>query len=194
MAYTKHTWKERLGTGLNKFKDTITGTIMALVNQPDSVTQEGTPLRADWLNEMEQGIFDAHVTADAALPKTDKAADSAKLDGFEQSFDSVNGTIVRRSATNGSIQVGTIYENGTSLPLKYLGIEGKATDSEKLNGVVENGVAHTIVKRDSAGRAAMGEPTAGSHVATKNYVDNRIIYGTGAPPSTGTPGSIYIQY
>ncbi len=81
MAYNKHTWVKRLGTGLNKFKDTITGQVMALVNQPDYVSQEGTPLRADWLNEMEEGIEAAHADINDLETGVKKAGDAAKFGG-----------------------------------------------------------------------------------------------------------------
>ncbi len=81
MAYNKHTWTKRLGTGLNKFKDTITGQVMALVNQPDSVTQAGTPLREDWLNEMETGIEQAHDGVADLISGDETAGNAAKLGG-----------------------------------------------------------------------------------------------------------------
>lgn len=113
MAYTKHTWRQRLGTGLNKFKDTITNTVFALVNQPDNLTQAGTPLRADWLNEMETGIFNAHVMADAALPAasytaadvldklktvdgTGSGLDADTVQGYKPTSGATPNTIVQR--------------------------------------------------------------------------------------------------
>lgn len=71
MAYTKTNWLARTGTGLNKYKDTNDNNrILALVHSPDSITQQGTPLSAENLNKMEQGIYDAHVTADGAVQKS----------------------------------------------------------------------------------------------------------------------------
>lgn len=55
MAYTPHTWQDRLGVGLNKFTDQD-GNTYEFTPTPDSVTQVGTPFSADWMNELEQGV------------------------------------------------------------------------------------------------------------------------------------------
>ena len=58
MAFTKKTWVARQGTGLNKFS--INGaTPVTVVNQPDSVTEQGDALSATNLNNLEQRIYDA---------------------------------------------------------------------------------------------------------------------------------------
>lgn len=55
MAYNRRTWLARLGTGLNKFS--IDGaTAVTIVNQPDSVTQQGDALSATNLNDLESRI------------------------------------------------------------------------------------------------------------------------------------------
>lgn len=61
MAYKKHEWKARLGTGLNKFRDQD-GKLYEFTSAPDSVSQPGTPFSADWMNEMEEGIAAAGIT------------------------------------------------------------------------------------------------------------------------------------
>ena len=61
MAYKKHEWKARTGTGLNKFRDQ-NGNIYEFEAAPDEVTQPGTPFSADWMNEMEEGIAAAGIT------------------------------------------------------------------------------------------------------------------------------------
>lgn len=61
MAYKKHEWKARQGTGLNKFRDQD-GKLYEFTSAPDSVTQPGTPFSADWMNEMEDGIAAAGIT------------------------------------------------------------------------------------------------------------------------------------
>lgn len=69
MAYTKHTWQARQGTDLSKFTDTISGETLNLVSAAN-ITQAGTPISADWLNEMEQGIYDGNALIFAAAPTT----------------------------------------------------------------------------------------------------------------------------
>lgn len=61
MAYKKHEWQARQGTGLNKFRDQ-NGNIYEFETAPDEVTQPGTPFSADWMNEMEDGIAAAGIT------------------------------------------------------------------------------------------------------------------------------------
>lgn len=203
MAYTKHTWKERLGTKLNRFKDLLTGNHVELINDPESVIQQGTPLRADWLNEMEQGIFDAHTigeaardTADGLADGTIQAGDAAKLGGVAHRISNdILGTVVRRHYADNSIHVGRVHEDGTALSLKYLGISAQAADSEKLAGYTPAlyATANTIVRRTSAGNIlAEAFSEGGTYLMYKYAPITR--YGTSAPPSTGTPGSIYIQY
>lgn len=60
MAYTKHTWLARLGTGLNKYRNAGTVQNLILTQTPDSLEQEGTPFSAGWMNEMEDGIEKAY--------------------------------------------------------------------------------------------------------------------------------------
>ncbi len=55
MAYTPNVWIDRQGTGLNKFKDQNDNTYF-FTAVPDTVLQAGTPISAEWLNHMEQGI------------------------------------------------------------------------------------------------------------------------------------------
>lgn len=58
MAFNKRTWKGRQGTGLNKFS--INGaTPVPVINQPDSVTEQGDALSAGNLNDLEDRIYDA---------------------------------------------------------------------------------------------------------------------------------------
>lgn len=58
MAYSKKTWKGRLGTGLNKY---VIGTIdtngkQTITSSPDTITQEGDALSATNLNDLESRI------------------------------------------------------------------------------------------------------------------------------------------
>ena len=55
MAFQKKTWLARLGQGLNKFIFNG-GSKVTLDSSPDLVTQEGTPLSAENMNDLEQRI------------------------------------------------------------------------------------------------------------------------------------------
>jgi len=61
MAYTKTDWKSRKGKGLNKFtKSGETAGTVYLDNTPDSVTEPGTSFTTEVMNNIENGIVDAH--------------------------------------------------------------------------------------------------------------------------------------
>ena len=66
MPYTQHQWLARLGTGLSKMTDLITGQLFNFQSTPDTISQEGTPISPEWLNEMEQGIYDANALVSTA--------------------------------------------------------------------------------------------------------------------------------
>ncbi|MBD0381278.1 hypothetical protein [Paenibacillus sedimenti] len=71
MAYTRTNWVDRLVQFANRFlKSNETSTSVTLTADPGTVTQAGTPLSAANFNKMEQGIYDAHVTADGALQRS----------------------------------------------------------------------------------------------------------------------------
>ena len=64
--YTKTSWVARVGTALNRFlKSNESSGSVELTNDPTGVTTEGTPFTVANMNKIEQGIYDAHVTADA---------------------------------------------------------------------------------------------------------------------------------
>jgi len=70
VAYTKTNWLDRIVQFANRYtKSGETSTEVTLVQSPGTVTQAGTAVNAAALNKMEKGIEDAHITADAALPK-----------------------------------------------------------------------------------------------------------------------------
>lgn len=73
MAYAKNTWLPRIGQGLNKFLDSISGKTLELTNTPDSVSQEGTPFSAAWMNNIEDGIAALHEIPFSALPASGTA-------------------------------------------------------------------------------------------------------------------------
>ncbi|MHB1152103.1 MAG: hypothetical protein ACYCWE_09600 [Eubacteriales bacterium] len=56
--YIKHTWLQRLGVKLNRFKDQ-NNVQYEFTADPESVSQAGTPFSAAWMNEIEDGIYNA---------------------------------------------------------------------------------------------------------------------------------------
>lgn len=66
MAYQAKTWKNRAGTGLNKYKDSVSGNTLELTNTPDSVTEAGDAFSAANMNDLESRIANgfADITPD----------------------------------------------------------------------------------------------------------------------------------
>ena len=58
--YKKTIWLPRLGTGLNKFRNSGTLQNMILTPEPDNIEQEGTPFSAELMNNLEDGVEQAH--------------------------------------------------------------------------------------------------------------------------------------
>ena len=57
MSYIPTIWLPREGTNLNKFtKSGETASSVILTNAPDAITQAGTPITADAMNNIEAGI------------------------------------------------------------------------------------------------------------------------------------------
>lgn len=113
MPYTKTNWVDRLVEFANRFtKSNETATSVTLTADPGVVTEAGTPLSAANLNKIEQGIADAHTTAEAALPASaytaaDVLAKLLTVDGVGSglSADDLRGVIPDSNATNNTIVV-----------------------------------------------------------------------------------------
>ena len=63
MAYQAKTWKNRAGTGLNKYKDSVSGDTLELINTPDSVTEAGDAFSAANMNDLESRIANGFADA-----------------------------------------------------------------------------------------------------------------------------------
>ena len=61
MAYQKTDWQPRKGVNLNRFnKSEETAEYVILTNEPDEVTEPGTLFSSENMNNIEEGIFEAH--------------------------------------------------------------------------------------------------------------------------------------
>lgn len=58
MSYSKQVWVARVGNGLNRFRDTVSGNYLELVNVPSMLVTEGTPFSAERMNHIEEGLYD----------------------------------------------------------------------------------------------------------------------------------------
>jgi hypothetical protein len=68
MAYIPTTWLDRAVEFATRFiKSSETSSSVTLTQDPGTIYEAGTLASASLMNKMEQGIYDAHVTADSAL-------------------------------------------------------------------------------------------------------------------------------
>lgn len=127
MAFIKKTWLARLGTGLNKF--TVNGgNKVTLDSAPDSITQEGTPLSAQNMNDLEGRIETAFTGVDTALTGIDTdltnlAGNFAQIEttpsthnysvGDMLVFNGILYKVITAIATNDALVVGSNIEAQT---------------------------------------------------------------------------------
>lgn len=65
MAYAPHTWVARIGTKLNRYlKQNEDTSYVELVNSPTAITEAGTEFSVDWMNELENGLWEASAVAE----------------------------------------------------------------------------------------------------------------------------------
>ena len=68
--YNKQTWSDRNGTGLNRFTYTMDDTYITLTQAPISLTNTGTAVSADRMNNLENGLAAASWSFGTADPST----------------------------------------------------------------------------------------------------------------------------
>ena len=89
MAYQKNVWQDRVGVGLNRFVDQ-NGNEYEFTPAPVSVTSEGTPFSAAWMNHIEEGIE----TASDALEYYHSYMHLNNMDLLEFAAEAQNGLTV----------------------------------------------------------------------------------------------------
>lgn len=65
MAFSKKTWKDRQGTGLDKF--TINGETVTLTSQPWGIEEQGDKANATTFNDLETRIYNAFNNTDTLI-------------------------------------------------------------------------------------------------------------------------------
>lgn len=121
MAFIKKTWLARLGTGLNKFTVNNSASKISLDSAPDSITQEGTPLSAQNMNDLEGRIETAFTGVDTDL--THLAGNFAQIEttpsthnysvGDMLVFNGILYKVTTAIATNDALVVGSNIEAQT---------------------------------------------------------------------------------
>lgn len=126
----------------------------------DTALAAKAPLASPAFTGTPTGITKAHV----GLGNVDNTADSAKPVSTAQ-----------QTALDGKAAVGHGHSLATSTVDGFMPAADKAALDNRATGLVVS----TIVARDSGGNFSAADPTVAAHVATKGYVDNGVIRGTG---------------
>ena len=94
--FTKKTWVARQGTGLNKFS--INGaTPVTVVNQPDTVTEQGDALSATNLNNLEQRIYNAFLDVDGVFDNIEDGIVLVSRAKADQNGDIIDETYAKQN-------------------------------------------------------------------------------------------------
>lgn len=114
MAYSKTTWFDKIVQFPFRYtKSSETSTQVTLQHDYGTITNAGTPVNATNLNKLEQGVYDAHVTADSALSLATTAnttANAAIPKGTSNTTTAFVKTLIQNTDTR---TVELIYTNGT---------------------------------------------------------------------------------
>ena len=134
MAYSKKTWKARQGLGLNKFS--IDGaTPVPVVNQPDSVTQQGDALSAGNLNDLEDRIANAFDDVE------NEKADKTEIENLQSQIDQHEARISNLEQVSGEYVTEDLQDYSTIQTGKasYVLVETLKGVSRVENQLVQNG-------------------------------------------------------
>ena len=104
--FTKKTWVARQGTGLNKFS--INGaTPVTVVNQPDTVTEQGDALSATNLNNLEQRIYNAFLDVDGVFDNIEDGIVLVSRAKADQNGDIIDETYAKQNGYYSELGAGT---------------------------------------------------------------------------------------
>ena len=139
MAYTKRVWKGRQGTGLNKFS--INGaTPVTVVNQPDTLTEQGDALSAGNLNDLENRIESAFNDVDTNIATETTARENADTD-LKNAIDANSNRISNLEQKAGDYSV-VNYRGTNAVPTgkaSYGLVEKIVGKTRAWNQLVQNG-------------------------------------------------------
>ena len=134
MAYSKKTWKARQGLGLNKFS--IDGaTPVAIINQPDSVTQQGDALSAGNLNNLEDRIAEAFDDVE------NEKADKSEIEDLQSQINQHEARLSNLEQVSGDYVTSDMQDYSTTPTGKasYALVESLIGVSRVENQLVQNG-------------------------------------------------------
>jgi hypothetical protein len=159
MAYVKTEWKARQGTGLNRFrKSREDEEFIYLDNEPEQITEQGTSFSTERMNNIEDGICDAHKAVFAEIQARIQG-DENSLIGALEAINTHNGSgeahenlfaqTVKNSAMGASGGVATLDSMG-KVPVNQLPAEvaGDLTGIlEAVDEIDERNVEQAILHR-----------------------------------------------
>ena len=169
MAYNKKTWKARQGLGLNKFS--IDGaTPVPIINQPDSVTQQGDALSAGNLNNLEQRIADAFDDVE------ESKADKSTTDALESQINQQDARLNQHESRLENLE----QKAGDYTTVQYRGTNAVPT------GKAKNGLVEKIVGKSRAWNQLVNGVTDSKSDSGIDFVNN----GDGTITINGTASAL----
>ncbi len=188
MAYTKTTWEDEILDGAERFEilddlgaavDNVTDLAQCQIKLKNTVTKAGTPVDADNLNHIEQGIED--ISTGAALSVKGVAGDVAGDVADIQA--TINGYALRRFGS--SLGFGQIVENG---------IADGAVSSFKIGSfaVTENKIGTGAVTESKIGEGAVTNPKIANFainqakIGSSAVIEEKIANGAVTEAKIGT--------
>ena len=185
MAYEKTIWESREGENLDKFsKLQETADSVILINSPDSITSPGTPLSAENMNHMEEGIEAAH-TLIAEEAQNRAEADGTVLAEAKTYTDGHNQSETAHSDIREAINL-LLPQNLENLPalLASKAPVNNPIFTGQLKAAIAQSTAHSDVLVADAAGAVFKRPASGltvAHAATagaatnKTYASSQVI-------------------
>jgi len=142
-SYSKNTWLSRLGTGLNKWRDSVSGALLSLTSEPDTVTQVGTSFNTPWMNNIEQGIEDAEarlliaditvaagvVATNAILKSGSSYIKSSEGNYIYNGKDAVRYGLIDRTSSSGDVGYSLYVQSDGTIGLGTTGVHAGFIES-----------------------------------------------------------------
>ena len=169
--YTKTSWVARVGTALNRFlKTNESAGSVELTNDPTGVTTAGTPFTVANMNKIEQGIYDAHVTADANASNLSANVNQDVKTTASPTFGSIPFIYIPSPA---------ILSNVTLTPTNITDITTDGTNLISVNNItgmiqIHDGITDTVLSSFSAPTSlTAGLAFDGTNLLSLGYVTDR---------------------
>lgn len=151
MAYTKTVWKDRVVEKPRNYTktDNADGTI-TLTPSPGVVTEAGTPIIAASLNNMDQGIFDAHTQlADKASKTVENPIYPTLLNAWVNTG-GVNTQTSYWKDDMGIVHIRGQIKSGANTSIFFLPTGYKPLNTEHFAVITGGGIGEVYIQSDGA--------------------------------------------